>query len=134
MVHLVQRCEAGGDVHHLVLVDMSSVPGLSQEEDHVQYHDQDFLVVSRAVCAKGTKKEDNDEFKSSLVAKYVTELILKKKHGVTTKTCGFTLNDWDSSNDFADMSDPLIHEYHGLSPKAIHTSHMVMVKTKIIGR
>ena len=113
---------------------MNAVPMLSQEEDHVQYHDQDFLVVSRAVCAKGTKKEDNDEFKSSLVAKYVTELILKKKHGVTTKTCGFTLNDWDSSNDFADMSDPLIHEYHGLSPKAIHTSHMVMVKTKIIGR
>ena len=40
------------------------------------------------------------------------------------------LSDRDSSNDFADVSDPLIQEYHGLSPKAIHTSHMVMVKTQ----
>merc|ERR1712215_89182 len=85
--------------------------------------------------------------KKSLVAKYVTEPIWKKLHGVTTKTSGFTLSkaiacavqfdnqhcgiyagDWDSYKDFAAVFDPLIQEYHGISPEAMHTSDMDVTK------
>merc|ERR1711964_44487 len=62
---------------------------------------------------------------------------------ITTKTSGFTLakaiacavqfnnqhcgiyaGDWDSYKDFAPVFDPLIQEYHGISPSAKHTSDM----------
>jgi len=85
--------------------------------------------------------------KKSLVAKYVTEPIWEKLRGVTTKTSGFTLGkaiacavdfdnqhcgiyagDWDSYKDFADVFDPLIQEYHGISPDAMHTSDMDVTK------
>jgi len=81
--------------------------------------------------------------KHSLVAKYVTAPLWEKLNGLVTKTSGFTLakaiacavqfddqhcgiyaGDWDSYKDFAEVFDPLIQEYHGISPDAIHTSDM----------
>merc|ERR1719483_1201033 len=81
--------------------------------------------------------------KHSLVAKYVTAPLWEKLSGVVTKTAGFTLakaiacavqfddqhcgiyaGDWDSYKDFAEVFDPLIQEYHGISPDAMHTSDM----------
>jgi len=88
--------------------------------------------------------------KKSLVAKYVTEPIWNKLHKEETKTSGFTLNkaiacavqfdnqhcgiyagDSDSYTVFADVFDPLIQEYHGISADSKHTSDMDA--TKIIG-
>merc|ERR1712228_840881 len=79
----------------------------------------------------------------SLVAKYVTKPIWDKLSRAVTKTSGFTLaqaiacavefdnqhcgiyaGDWDSYKVFADVFDPLIHEYHGISADATHTSDM----------
>merc|ERR1711962_601030 len=79
----------------------------------------------------------------SLVAKYVTAPIWEKLSSVKTATSGFTLakaiacavqfddqhcgiyaGDWDSYKDFAEVFDPLIQEYHGISPDAMHTSDM----------
>lgn len=79
----------------------------------------------------------------SLVAKYVTGPLWQKLSGVQTKTSGFTLakaiacavqfddqhcgiyaGDWDSYRDFAEVFDPLIQEYHGISPDAMHKSDM----------
>merc|ERR1712110_922114 len=79
----------------------------------------------------------------SLVAKYVTKPIWDKLSSVKTATSGFTLaqaiavstefdnrhcgiyaGDWDSYKDFADVFDPLIQEYHGISADATHTSDM----------
>merc|ERR1712110_1353609 len=79
----------------------------------------------------------------SLVAKYVTKPIWDKLSSVKTATSGFTLaqaiacavqfddqhcgiyaGDWDSYKDFAEVFDPLIQEYHGISPDAMHTSDM----------
>jgi len=79
----------------------------------------------------------------SLVAKYVTKPIWEKLSSVKTATSGFTLakaiscavqfddqhcgiyaGDWDSYKDFAEVFDPLIQEYHGISPDAMHTSDM----------
>merc|ERR1712032_318395 len=79
----------------------------------------------------------------SLVAKYVTKPIWDKLSRAVTKTSGFTLaqaiacatefdnqhcgiyaGDWDSYKVFADVFDPLIQEYHGISPDATHTSDM----------
>merc|ERR1711990_237739 len=70
----------------------------------------------------------------SLVAKYVTKPIWDKLSSVKTATSGFTLaqaiacavefdnqhcgiyaGDWDSYKDFAEVFDPLIQEYHGIS-------------------
>merc|ERR1712055_467871 len=81
--------------------------------------------------------------KSSLVAKYVTQPIWEKLSKVKTATSGFTLGkaiacavefdnqhcgiyagDWDSYKDFAEVFDPRIQEYHGISPEAMHTSDM----------
>jgi len=81
--------------------------------------------------------------KHSLVAKYVTQPIWEKLSSVVTKTSGFTLakaiscaveyddqhcgiyaGDWDSYKDFADVFDPLIQDYHGISADAVHTSDM----------
>merc|ERR1719445_958948 len=79
----------------------------------------------------------------SLVAKHVTKPVWEKLKGIKTKTSGFTLiqaiacavqfnnqhcgiyaGDWDSYKDFAPVFDPLIQEYHGISPSAVHTSDM----------
>jgi len=85
--------------------------------------------------------------KHSLVAKYVTAPLWEKLSGVVTKTAGFTLakaiacavqfddqhcgiyaGDWDSYKDFAEVFDPLIQEYHGISADAVHTSDMDSTK------
>merc|ERR1712048_1528299 len=85
--------------------------------------------------------------KHSLVAKYVTEPIWEKLNRAKTQTSGFTLakaiacavefnnqhcgiyaGDWDSYSVFADVFDPLIQEYHGISPDAVHTSDMDVSK------
>merc|ERR1712222_170098 len=85
----------------------------------------------------------------SLVAKYVTKPIWDKLSSVKTATSGFTLaqaiacavkfdnqhcgiyaGDWDSYKDFADVFDPLIQEYHGISADATHTSDMDVGKIK----
>merc|ERR1712127_128676 len=91
------------------------------------------------------------EIKSShsLVAKYVTKPIWEKLSRAVTKTSGFTLaqaiacavefdnqhcgiyaGDWDSYKVFADVFDPLIQEYHGISADATHTSDMDVTKIK----
>merc|ERR1712062_331637 len=83
----------------------------------------------------------------SLVAKYVTKPIWDKLSSVKTATSGFTLaqaiacavefdnqhcgiyaGDWDSYKDFAEVFDPLIQEYHGISADATHTSDMDVEK------
>merc|ERR1712168_1060323 len=38
------------------------------------------------------------------------------------------MGDWDSYKDFAEVFDPLIQEYHGISPDAVHTSDMDVSK------
>merc|ERR1712121_230856 len=88
---------------------------------------------------------DFPEIKStkSLVAKYVTKPIWEKLSSVKAATSGFALaqaiacagefdnqhcgiyaGDWDSYKVFAEVFDPLIQEYHGISPDAVHTSDM----------
>merc|ERR1711887_173079 len=85
----------------------------------------------------------------SLVAKHVTKDKWDALKNITTKTSGFTLakaiacavtfnnqhcgiyaGDWDSYKDFAPVFDPLIQEYHGISPSAKHTSDMDVNKIK----
>merc|ERR1712114_107382 len=79
----------------------------------------------------------------SLVAKYVTKPLWEKLSRAKTKTSGFTLEkaiacavefdnqhcgiyagDWDSYKVFSDVFDPIIQDYHGISPDAVHTSDM----------
>merc|ERR1711942_467760 len=85
----------------------------------------------------------------SLVAKYVTKPIWDKLSSVKTETSGFTLaqaiacavefdnqhcgiyaGDWDSYKVFADVFDPIIQEYHGISADSVHTSDMDVGKIK----
>merc|ERR1719153_1265438 len=85
--------------------------------------------------------------KHSLVAKHVTADKWKKLGAIKTKTSGFTLRkaiavsvtfdnqhcgiyagDWDSYKVFADVFDPIIQEYHGIAPDAMHTSDMDVTK------
>merc|ERR1711872_46907 len=85
----------------------------------------------------------------SLVAKYVTKPIWDKLSSVKTATSGFTLGqaiacavefdnqhcgiyagDWDSYKDFAEVFDPLIQEYHGISADSTHTSDMDVNKVQ----
>merc|ERR1711992_172018 len=85
----------------------------------------------------------NIKSKHSLVAKHVTEDKWNKLNEIVSKTSQFTLakaiacavefdnqhcgiyaGDEDSYVDFADVFDPLICEYHGLSPDFKHTSDM----------
>merc|ERR1711862_938191 len=85
----------------------------------------------------------------SLVAKHVTKDKWDQLKNIKTKTSGFTLakaiacavqfnnqhcgiyaGDWDSYKDFAPVFDPLIQEYHGISPSAKHTSDMDVGKIK----
>merc|ERR1719431_695634 len=81
--------------------------------------------------------------KKSLVKKHVTRAKWNKLKDIRTKTSGFTLwkaiqvsvqfpnqhcgiyaGDWDSYKDFAAVFDPIIQEYHGIKPSAMHTSDM----------
>jgi len=85
--------------------------------------------------------------KHSLVAKYVTKPIWEKLSRAMTATSGFTLakaiacavefdnqhcgiyaGDWDSYKVFADVFDPIIQEYHGISADSVHTSDMEVGK------
>merc|ERR1719489_377678 len=85
--------------------------------------------------------------KHSLVAKHVTAAKWKKLGGIKTKTSGFSLRkaiavsvtfddqhcgiyagDADSYKDFAEVFDPIIQEYHGIAPNAMHTSDMDVTK------
>jgi len=112
---------------------------------------QSVLVLLTSVYIYHTMSEPFPEIKSthSLVAKYVTAPLWEKLSGVTTKTAGFTLGkaiacavqfddqhcgiyagDWDSYKDFAEVFDPLIQEYHGISADAVHTSDMDASKIK----
>jgi len=87
--------------------------------------------------------------KHSLVAKYVTKPIWEKLSRAMTATSGFTLakaiacavefdnqhcgiyaGDWDSYKVFADVFDPIIQEYHGISADSVHTSDMDVGKIK----
>merc|ERR1712126_692435 len=80
---------------------------------------------------------------------HVTKERWDKLKAVETKTCGFTLakacacviefdnqhcgiyaGDWDCYKDFADVFDPIIQEYHGISADAKHTSDMDVEKIK----
>merc|ERR1719348_278978 len=38
--------------------------------------------------------------------------------------CGIYAGDWDSYKDFSSVFDPIIQEYHGIKPSAVHTSDM----------
>merc|ERR1712055_1143251 len=79
----------------------------------------------------------------SLVATHVTKERWDKLKNIETKTCGFTLAKacacaiefdnqhcgiyagcWDSYKDFAEVFDPIIQEYHGISATSKHTSDM----------
>lgn len=87
--------------------------------------------------------------KHSLVAKHVTKERWDKLAAHKTATSGFTLaqaiacavdfdnqhcgiyaGDWDSYKDFKEVFDPIIQEYHGISPDAVHTSDMEVEKIK----
>merc|ERR1712029_1256100 len=105
-------------------------------------------ALSSLVRPKETERITMAEFpeiksKHSLVAKHVTKEKWDKLSGIVTKTSGFTLakaiavaveldnqhcgiyaGDEDSYLDFADVFDPLICEYHGLSPDFKHVSDM----------
>merc|ERR1711962_1507786 len=91
----------------------------------------------------------NIKSQHSLVAKHVTKEVWDKLGNHRTKTAGFTLaqaiacatefdnqhcgiyaGDWDSYKDFAAVFDPIIQEYHGISPDAKHTSDMDVQKIK----
>jgi len=96
-----------------------------------------------------TMSDPMPEIKSqhSLVAKYVTAPLWDKLSRAVTKTSGFTFakaiacavqfddqhcgiyaGDWDSYKVFSDVFDPIIQDYHGISPDAIHTSDMDVSK------
>merc|ERR1712154_505053 len=101
-------------------------------------HTRTSLIMAEFPDIKSTK---------SLVAKYVTKPLWDKLSSIKTQTSGFTLaqaiacavdfnnqhcgiyaGDWDSYKDFAEVFDPLIQEYHGISPDAVHTSDMDVSK------
>merc|ERR1712095_94190 len=42
--------------------------------------------------------------------------------------CGIYAGDWDSYKVFSDVFDPIIQDYHGISPDAVHTSDMDVSK------
>merc|ERR1712202_31976 len=108
------------------------------------------VVLSSSIVTITDKMSDSfPEIKSkqSLVAKYVTEPLWEKLGKMETKTSQFTLSkaiacavqfddqrcgiyagDWDSYKDFAEVFDPLIQEYHGISADAVHTSDMDVSK------
>merc|ERR1711887_515245 len=110
-------------------------------------HSSQHLVSS--TCANMSDPFPEIKSTHSLVAKYVTTPLWEKLSRAQTKTAGFTLEkaigcavkfdnqhcgiyagDWDSYKVFADVFDPLIQEYHGISPDAVHESDMDVTKIK----
>ena len=80
-----------------------------------------------------------------------THPLWKKLSGIKTKTTGFTLakaitclclvqfdeercdiyaGDWDSYRNFAEVFDPVIQKYHGITADTVHTSDMDVTKIK----
>merc|ERR1712119_228742 len=107
------------------------------------------LCLNQILSALNMAEFPEIKSKNSLVAKYVTKPIWDKLSGAVTKTSGFTLaqaiacavefdnqhcgiyaGDWDSYKVFADVFDPLIQEYHGISADSVHTSDMDVNKIK----
>merc|ERR1711931_395480 len=113
-----------------------------------------FIPATSSVRVSVSSSKMSDPFpeiksKHSLVAKYVTQPIWEKLSRAVTKTSGFSLSqaiacavqfdnqhcgiyagDWDSYKVFADVFDPLIQGYHGISPDAVHESDMDVTKIK----
>merc|ERR1719351_366691 len=108
------------------------------------------VELYRAMPAQTNGPFPNIQSKHSLVATHVTKDKWEKLKGIKTKTSGFTLiqaiacavefdnqhcgiyaGDWDSYKDFAPVFDPIIQEYHGIDPEAMHESDMDT--TKIVG-
>merc|ERR1711887_139711 len=113
-----------------------------------------FIPATSSVPVSVSSSNMSDPFpeiksKHSLVAKHVPKEKWDKLKDVETKTCGFTLakacacaiefdnqhcgiyaGDWDSYKDFADVFDPIIQEYHGITADAVHTSDMDVEKIK----
>merc|ERR1711909_199412 len=113
-----------------------------------------FIPATSSVPVSVSSSNMSDPFpeiksKHSLVAKYVTQPIWEKLSRAVTKTSGFSLSqaiacavqfdnqhcgiyagDWDSYKVFADVFDPLIRDYHGISPDAVHTSDMDVGRIK----
>merc|ERR1712203_677138 len=113
-----------------------------------------FIPATSSVPVSVSSSNMSDPFpeiksKHSLVAKYMTKPIWDKLSRAVTKTSGFSLSqaiacavqfdnqhcgiyagDWDSYKVFADVFDPLIQDYHGISPDAVHTSDMDVGKIK----
>jgi protein-arginine kinase len=102
-----------------------------------------FFAVSIVIYFNMSDPMPNIRSTHSLVAKYVTKPLWDKLSSVKTATSGFTLakaiacavqfddqhcgiyaGDWDSYKDFAEVFDPIIQEYHGISADAVHTSDM----------
>jgi hypothetical protein len=95
----------------------------------------------------GTAPFPDIKSKGSLIAKHLTKETWDKLCAHQTSTCGFTLEqaianavqnddqhigvyagDQDSYNDFAEVFDPLICDYHGLAPGFKHVSCMDTTK------
>merc|ERR1711978_664440 len=106
-------------------------------------------VSSKEIVTKMSDPFPEIQSKHSLVAKHVTKPIWEKLSRAVTKTSGFTLGqaiacavqfdnqhcgiyagDWDSYKVFADVFDPIIQEYHGISADSVHTSDMDVGKIK----
>merc|ERR1712179_556341 len=113
-----------------------------------------FIPAASLVSVSARVSNMSDPFpeiksKHSLVAKYVTQPLWEKLSSIKTETSGFSLSkaiacavqfdnqhcgiyagDWDSYKVFSDVFDPLIQEYHGISPDAVHQSDMDVNKIK----
>merc|ERR1711970_1652633 len=113
-----------------------------------------FIPATSSVPVSVSSSNMSDPFpeiksKHSLVAKYVTQPVWEKLSCAVTKTSGFSLakaiacavqfdnqhcgiyaGDWDSYKVFADVFDPLIQDYHGISPDSVHSSDMDVGKIK----
>merc|ERR1712045_306771 len=125
----------------LVQKMIDGVNKLWEEDKKLQRGEK--VELYRAMPAQANGPFPNIQSKHSLVAKHVTKDKWEQLKGIKTKTSGFTLiqaiacavefdnqhcgiyaGDWDSYKDFAPVFDPLICEYHGISPSAKHTSDM----------
>merc|ERR1719348_1707590 len=119
------------------------------EEDKILQSGGSVEKQWKAMPAETNGPFPNIQSKHSLVASHVSKDVWEKLKGIKTKTSGFTLiqaiacavefdnqhcgiyaGDWDSYKDFAPVFDPLIQEYHGISPNSKHTSDMDASKIK----
>jgi len=110
-----------------------------------------FIPLVTFYLSSFTMSDPFPEIKSkhSLVAKYVTAPLWEKLSRARTATSGFSLakaiacavqfddqhcgiyaGDWDSYKVFSDVFDPIIQDYHGIAPDAVHTSDMDVTKIK----